>query len=536
MREKSKWYLLEFFLIVAVVLIFVGKCVVEVDPFFHYHKPNTEKYYYNLDEQREQNDGISKMFDYNMLITGTSMTENFKTSEAEEIWKEENAKAIKVPYSGGYYKEINDNLCNALKYNTDLHIVIRGLDMSSFTNDKDLLTDMKYPTYLYDDNIWNDVEYLFNRHVIFGKVYPMIVEKQRTGIMSFDEYSNWMKGYDFNFGPKIVMEAYIESYKKKPGGIPGEPVYLTEQEKEKVLENIRQNVTSLANEYPNVDFYYFFPPNSALFWGVRVQNGEVYKQIEAERLVIEELLKYKNIKLFSFNNRTDITTDLNHYKDPGHYGEWINSLMLKWMHDGKYQLTKDNYEEYLAEELAFYISYDYATIEEQVDYENDYYAAALLNEEMYGITSLNITDEMLQSELKSARIVEDSYSGGNGMECTGCLERDSEDERPLSEYLMEEEYIGSRITIEDISDYRYLVFYGRKASGDGQPSVFLYDENHQVVAEYTADCDDLDGDWHQYLIDIADLEGNVTIIFNGGYTDHTGSEYTSYLFSNVTLY
>lgn len=85
MREKSKWYLMEFFVITVAVLLIVGKYVVEVDPFFHYHKPHTEKYFYYLDNQRSQNDGIIKRFDYNMLITGTSMTENFKTTEAEEI-------------------------------------------------------------------------------------------------------------------------------------------------------------------------------------------------------------------------------------------------------------------------------------------------------------------------------------------------------------------------------------------------------------------------------------------------------------------
>lgn len=532
MREKSKWYLLEFFVITAATLLIIAKCVVEVDPFFHYHKPDTEKYYYNLNNQRSQNDGILKHFDYNMLITGTSMTENFKATEAEEIWASEGAKVIKVPFEGGSYKEINDNLRKALEYNENLHIIIRGLDMLQFMADKDSMRDDlgEYPDYLYDDNPWNDVNYVFNRDVIFNRVYPMLYNRDEYGITSFDDYSRWMPF--FAFGADSVLGPYGEI----PGKNAGSPAALTEQEKERVLEQIRQNVTSLADEYPDVTFYYFFTPYSIVWRGENMENGSIYKQIEAERLVIEEILKCENIKLYSFNNRTDITADLNHYKDAVHYAEWVNSLMLKWMYDGSYQLTKDNYEAYLEEELAFYTSYDYAAMANQEDYENDYYAAALLNEEMYGITPLNITDEMLQSELKSARIVEDSYSGGSGMECTGCLERDSEDERPLSDYLMKEEYIGSRITIEDISDYRYLVFYGRKASGDGQPSVFLYDENNQAVAECTADCDDLDGDWHQYLIDIADLEGSVTIIFNGGYTDHTGSEYTSYLFSNVTLY
>ena len=533
MRQRSKWYLIEFFMTVFVILGIVGKYVVEVDPFFHYHKPDTEKYYYVLNNARSQNDGISKRFDYNMLITGTSMTQNFKTTEADAIWAEEGANAIKVPYAGATYKEINDNLIKALERNTNLHIIIRSLDMNQFLRSKDAMRYELgyYPTYLYDDIIWNDVEYLFNRDVIFSRVYPMLTETAEPGITSFDDYSNWTS--QFTFGSEIVMGLNGDSSDITIG----EPVHLTEQEKEEVLGNICQNVTSLAERYPNVDFYYFFTPYSIAYWRDKVQTGDIYRQIETERLVIEEILKCDNIKLYSFNNRTDITTDLNNYKDKIHYGGWINSLMLRWMHDEKYLLTEGNYEEYLAEELAFYTSYDYGCLAEQIDYENNYYAAALLNEELYGVAPLTVTDEMLQQgEMKSARIVADQYQGMAGVECSGCLQREPNNERPLSEYLMEDEYIGYKMVIEDIEDYRYLVFYGRKESGDGQPSVFVYNEDNQVVAEYDADCRGLDNEWHQYLIDIADLTGTVTIIFNGGYTDNTGSKYTSYLFSNMVLY
>ncbi len=535
MKQKSQWYLIEFFTIVFVTLGIAGKCVVEVDPFFHYHRPDTEKYYYVLNNQRSQNDGISKKFDYNMMITGTSMTENFKTTEANEIWAEEGVNAIKVPYSGGFYKEINDNLARALEYNTNLHTIIRGLDIGSwyFLASKDAMRPNlgEYPTYLYDNNIWNDVEYIFNRDVIFNRVYPMLTETVEPGITSFDDYSNWMSSY--TFGAETVMELIGEVSDLTIG----EPVYLTEQEREQLLGNIHQNVISLAEKYPDVDFYYFFTPYSIVFWRERVQNGDIYRQIEAERLAIEEILKCDNIKLYSFNNRTDITTDLNNYKDSAHYGEWINSLMLRWMHDGKYLLTEENYEAYLEAELAFYTSYDYGCLAEQIDYENDYYAAALLNEELYGVTPLIVTDEMLQqSEIRSARIVPDQYQGMMGVQCIGCLQREPEDERPLSEYLMTDEYIGYKITIEDIEDYRYLVFYGRKEAGDGQPCVYLYDENDQVMAECTAYCQELDNEWHQYLVDVTDLTGTVTIIFNGGYTDNTGSEYTSYLFGGAALY
>lgn len=77
---------MEFLLCVSCILGAMGICVLRVDPFIHYHKPLTNAYFYPLDNQRSQNDGILKHFEYNALITGTSMTENFKTSELDELF------------------------------------------------------------------------------------------------------------------------------------------------------------------------------------------------------------------------------------------------------------------------------------------------------------------------------------------------------------------------------------------------------------------------------------------------------------------
>ena len=89
-------------------------------------------------------------------------------------------------------------------------------------------------------------------------------------------------------------------------------------------------------------------------------------------------MNHPNIKLYSFTNCTNITTNLNYYKDMTHYGEWVNSYMLKAMREGKCLLTKENYKEYLQEERFFYTTFDYNSLNEQKDYEDDSYAGVLL--------------------------------------------------------------------------------------------------------------------------------------------------------------
>lgn len=407
MKTKSKLWIAGFMILVVGTLCTVGYLTIRIDPFFHFHKPDTSQYYYPLNNQRSQNDGIARNFDYDALITGTSMTENFKTSEMDALF---GVNSIKIPYSGGSYKEINDSISRALAYNPNLKIVVRGLDMNYFFDDEDLMRqDLgEYPSYLYDQDRYNDVEYIFNRGVVFNRIYKMITERKgknfTPGITTFDDYSNWMN--DYTFGIKSVC----------PDGIaetaPGEPVHITETERQSAIELVEQNVTSLAKAHPDVEFYYFFPPYSAVWWKGLLDDGRIYRQIEAERIYIESILDCENIRLYSFNNLTEITTDLNNYKDNAHYGEWINSLILRCMKEDQCRLTPENYRDYLDDELSFYTSYDYSQLADEVDYENDDYAGVRLNERINGVAPPDIPAS-LEGKVESgcANAIADQHDG-----------------------------------------------------------------------------------------------------------------------------
>jgi len=374
-NNNSGKLIIEFFLIVVIGLFSIGFIVIKVDPFFHYHTPQTDKYYYELDNQRSQNIGMLEHFDYDALITGSSMAENFNTSELDRLF---GTNSIKVAFSGGLFKETNDAISAGLESNPDLKTVVRCLDLIMLMYEKDTSRiDLGvYPTYLYDHNYFTDVKYVYNRDIIFKRVFPMISASHRDdfvpGITSFDEYANWMGDEKCTFGVNTVLPMGISQ------GTPGEYEPLEENVREIVLASTLQNLTALPEKYPDVNFYYYFSPYSAAWWGTLIDNGIIYKQVQAEQLVIEELLKYDNIKIYSFNQCTDITTDLNNYKDTIHYAEWINSFILHCMKYDFGRITRDNYEQYLAAELEFYNSYDYESLNSQIDYENDLEAKDLL--------------------------------------------------------------------------------------------------------------------------------------------------------------
>ena len=350
--RNIKWLGIYF----ALVLLGLGCAagtVYKIDPFMHYHQPDVDNYYYSLDNERSMNDGITKHFQYNALITGTSMTENFKTTEADGIF---GVESIKVPYSGGSYKEINDNLKVAFEYNPKLELVIRCLDMGRFFDSKDTMrNDLgDYPTYLYNHNPFDDVDYLLNRDILYGRCWEMIKSRyhgESGGITSFDAYANWMPNY--TFGSKTVLNNH-EKFEN-----PQEEECLSLEEKNIIRENITENVTDLADKYPDADFYYFISPYSIVWWGEEQQKGRLDKDIAAEKYIIELILPHKNIHLYSWNTFYDITCNLNNYKDTTHYGIWINTHMLNMMKNEVGLLTEDNYRTYISEERLFYSNFPY---------------------------------------------------------------------------------------------------------------------------------------------------------------------------------
>ncbi len=289
----KKWFG-SFIAILLVILLVAGALVAYIDPFFHYREPRSF-FYYRLYEQRSQNDGITRHFDYDAIITGTSMAENFKASLFDERFGTE---SVKVTYAGATYREINDNLKRAYESGHKVKYVFRPLDYSLLVRDKDdLRTDMgEYPVWLYNDNPFDDVKYLFNKDVIINYsllVIARFIRGQQGGHTPFDEYS--FTGDMNNYSKQTVMDSIVNvnpsDEMKKP----------SEEEIRTLRENIEQNVVSLARENPDTTFIYFFPPYSMAYWGITRIEGNLESQVYYVKLAVEQMLECENIHIYNFS-------------------------------------------------------------------------------------------------------------------------------------------------------------------------------------------------------------------------------------------
>lgn len=335
-------------LTITFLLIIIISTAIIIDPFFHFHKPlSFVNYFMDSNQQRYMNNGIIKNFDYDAIITGTSMTENFKTSQFDKLF---DTNSIKIPFSGGSFKEINDNIEIALRKNKNIKYILRSLDYNYINIDSDDMRYNSYPKYLYDDNIFNDYKYILNRAVFFQCLLSIVNPKSFDKNIDFDSYSSW-KVYEK--GKDIILRNYKRPKKENV------KQSLSKGDLEIIDENIEKNVTRLAKIYPNVKFIYFITPYSIIYWDERNQKQEIEKQILIEKYMIEKILEVPNIELYSFFNNYEMITNLDNYKDIGHYTGDINDQILIWIKEQKFKITKENYQKYIEDNLNFYSSYNY---------------------------------------------------------------------------------------------------------------------------------------------------------------------------------
>ncbi len=348
---KSKHFFLGAVCICLSAVILLAVPTLYIDPFFHFHPP-VEGVSYRLANERYQNDGILRHFSYDAVIIGTSMTQNFKTSEMDALF---GTSSIKVPLAGAYNKEIGDRLRRGFASDNEITHVVMSLDLLSLLADKDAVSYDSYPDYLYDDNPLNDVYYLFNKEVLADYTFRSIQLTMAGGSStSFDDYSNWSDR------SKYGREAVLSLYQRPPAA--AEKMTLSEQKRSEILDSLYANIISIARENTDTVFYCFIPPYSIVRMDSWMRSGSFDYSFDIFEECARALLAEENIRVFSFYEDQEMICSLDNYRDDIHYGGWINSYILECMAQGSHELDADSLEGYFSEVREYYRGYDYAQL------------------------------------------------------------------------------------------------------------------------------------------------------------------------------
>jgi multisubunit Na+/H+ antiporter MnhB subunit len=311
-------------------LVLVAALNILIDPFFHYHKP-LSWLSYRFGNQNYVNAGIVRQFEYDAVITGTSMTENFRPSYFAEVL---GVNAVKTPYSGGKTKNFSNLLAVALLANPQLKTIYMGLDVNMLHEENAGVPREPFPAYLYDDKLLNDVSYLLNKDTLLLNTGAFILSTiAESPPETFDDYSFWE-------GDNHVPGQYLEEFIADIGGHANRQGGLTRERRLALAgEHLEMNIVPLVEAYPQVEFVFFFPPYSIYYW----YDKNMDDMAAVLAAVVERLIVYDNVRLFFPLNHAETVTDIYNYYDLGHYRSAVNDYLVRCFAEGTFLLTEENY-------------------------------------------------------------------------------------------------------------------------------------------------------------------------------------------------
>lgn len=341
-KPDYKKHCILFAVLSLCALLAAAILVIAADPFFQYHKP-LNGLYYLIDNKLSQNPGLARHFEYDSIITGSSMTVNFDT----ELFAEKlGLHTIKLSYDGAYPKDIDNILSLAQKSPNEIRAVFLSIDILNYRAEPDI-TAYELPAYLYSDTVLDDIPYLLNKEVILDYIVRPQIEREGTPLN--EAYWSWIYMW---YGKDIVFQTY-----EAPSVL--QPALPKDAFADRVAANLETCILPHIESMPDTEFTFFFPPYSVLYWYNRYADGSLEAELAAEKQVIETLLAYPNVKIYYFQDAFDYITDFDNYCDYTHYRHEMNDYMTECFAGDTCRLSLENYNAVIDNMLLWAQSCDY---------------------------------------------------------------------------------------------------------------------------------------------------------------------------------
>ena len=329
--------ILLLFVILFLLSTFTALTVFIVDPMQHYRKATLYKPY--SFEERYMAWGMLKHYEFDSVLIGTSVTENFTKNYVDKNLK---LNILRVPFAGASAYEENLLMEEALK-NKKLTTILYGLDIFSFQGKKNRLEygEGTIPYYLKNNTLIDDYKYLLNIDIFFVDNSKIILSNYfhiKPYKIDYNKFWNWHERHQVP--PKECINAY-KSLREKKRQLGFKPELLKSSFNANILPHIQKN--------QNVKFVIFFPPYSILNWKLREEEGVFNEMLKFKKYLLNTLVKYDNVILYDFQDIKEITHNRANYIDPIHYSSKINRWIIEEIKNNNHQVKKSTINFHLQE-------------------------------------------------------------------------------------------------------------------------------------------------------------------------------------------
>ncbi|MCH5322442.1 MAG: hypothetical protein J1E31_02510 [Helicobacter sp.] len=343
MSIYKKWIILSLS-ICAFIVVALSTLFYIYDPLMLYHKP-----YFNrpitFKNMRVQDKFLIDNYDFNSIIIGSSMLRNTSAKEANDKLGE---GWMNLSDSDLAFNERIVILKYALK-NKEIKNIITSFDAHN-------VYDVSKFDFIYNDNIFDDIQIYFNRKYILCAL--SFSEKEscigRTGNVEISP-TFWADEKDKHpFSDKWVLkeERYKDIFldissnnlKFKSNVVPrGRNIEITKN-------NIKKYALELIQDNPNINFYFIVPTYSRLSYKLnqyveRKNTNSFFRYKAILQWFILEASKYPNVKIYGFDD-LDYADNVSNYRDRLHYNIDMNSMQLDAIKNNTHILTPQNMDKY----------------------------------------------------------------------------------------------------------------------------------------------------------------------------------------------
>lgn len=200
---RKKWALFTLGALVLGLALCAG-VVYFVDPFQVYREASWYAPVFDSQVQAYTNAGIARHYDYDTLIVGSSVTENTRCSQVDALF---GGRSIKVNFAGGM--AVNHGAALKLAFETHaVKRVIYGLDPYAYVREPDY-SAFAMPWYLYNNNPFDDIEYLLNGSVLFKRI-PSVIKHGLggEGDQTLDRDAMYAWGDKYTYSEKDTLGSW----------------------------------------------------------------------------------------------------------------------------------------------------------------------------------------------------------------------------------------------------------------------------------------------------------------------------------------
>lgn len=329
------WFVLFLFLLCGMVCAIIYK----LDPLYVYKFKKNDFFYAT---ERYQMPGLIKNMDYDTLFVGTSMARNFLEPNADKLF---HTTSFNGALPGSTAREQNMAAQLATQSKT-IKNIIWELNSYSFSGKPDWVSEgaSPFPTYMYDTNKLNDIQYFLSPYSRKIALQNMKLNLDSTKLPQ-DPY--WL----YKFGdeePKFEVDV---AKRVVDGATTHKPISEGLYH-EQMLKSFDSNIIEFVKQNPGVQFTFFYAPYPVTSHVVKDKNDPKHTEenILFKKEVYNKLKELKNVKLYDFQDAKEVTYNLSNYmSDQTHYYRHVNDWIIKQLATTEPITSKKVYEQRLSD-------------------------------------------------------------------------------------------------------------------------------------------------------------------------------------------